>query len=99
MLATALIIPTAAAAADSLRISVGIAQNATRNAWITPTKLKNTTVNTVEPGKTSNVTFVVDRPGVFPFYCTEFCSALHLEMAGYLLVEPKGETEASAAAH
>ena len=29
------------------------------------------------------------RQGVFPFYCSEFCSALHLEMVGYLLVEPR----------
>ncbi len=43
----------------------------------------------LEPGKHSNVTFVADKPGVFPMYCTEFCSALHLEMAGYFLVEPK----------
>jgi nitrous-oxide reductase len=43
----------------------------------------------LEPGEHSNVTFVADRPGVFPLYCTEFCSALHLEMAGYFLVEPK----------
>jgi nitrous-oxide reductase len=43
----------------------------------------------LEPGRHSNVRFVADRAGVFPFYCTEFCSALHLEMAGYLLVEPK----------
>ena len=43
----------------------------------------------LEPGRHSNVTFVADRAGVFPYYCTEFCSALHLEMAGYLLVEPK----------
>ncbi len=43
----------------------------------------------LEPGEHNNVTFVADRAGVFPFYCTEFCSALHLEMAGYLLVEPK----------
>ncbi len=43
----------------------------------------------LEPGKHCNVTFVVKKAGVFPFYCTEFCSALHLEMAGYLLVEPK----------
>ena len=41
-----------------------------------------------EPGKTASLTFVADRAGVFPFYCTEFCSALHLEMQGYLLVKP-----------
>ncbi|MGM0575848.1 MAG: Sec-dependent nitrous-oxide reductase [Myxococcota bacterium] len=42
----------------------------------------------LEPGKHVDIDFVADRAGVFPFYCTEFCSALHLEMAGYLLVEP-----------
>lgn len=43
----------------------------------------------LEPGEHSNVSFVASRAGVFPLYCTEFCSALHLEMAGYLLVEPR----------
>ena len=42
-----------------------------------------------EPGKTASLTFVADRPGVFPYYCTEFCSALHLEMEGILLIIPK----------
>ncbi len=41
----------------------------------------------LEPGKTANVTIVADMAGVFPYYCTEFCSALHLEMMGYLLVK------------
>ncbi len=44
----------------------------------------------LEPGKHENASFKADMPGVYPFYCTEFCSALHLEMAGYLLVKPKG---------
>jgi nitrous-oxide reductase len=43
----------------------------------------------LEPGKTANVTFIADQAGVYPIYCSEFCSALHLEMAGYLLVEPR----------
>jgi nitrous-oxide reductase len=43
----------------------------------------------LEPGKHANVTIKADKPGVYPMYCTEFCSALHLEMAGYFLVEPK----------
>ncbi|MEX2379195.1 MAG: hypothetical protein WD530_00510, partial [Vicingaceae bacterium] len=27
---------------------------------------------------------------VFAFYCTDFCSALHQEMSGYVRVSPKG---------
>ncbi len=44
----------------------------------------------IEPGKTASATFKADKAGVYPYYCTEFCSALHLEMQGYLLVQPKG---------
>ncbi|PWB55871.1 MAG: cytochrome C [Nitrosomonadales bacterium] len=47
----------------------------------------------VEPGKTVTVKFKADKEGVYPYYCTEFCSALHLEMQGYLLVKPKGYKE------
>jgi nitrous-oxide reductase len=41
----------------------------------------------IEPGKTASVRFKADKEGVFPYYCTEFCSALHLEMMGYLYVK------------
>ena len=52
--------------------------------------LNSYNINTsLEPGKHTEIEFTADRPGVFPMYCTEFCSALHLEMAGYFLVEPK----------
>ncbi len=44
----------------------------------------------IEPGKTASTTFTADKAGIYPYYCTEFCSALHLEMQGYMLVQPKG---------
>ncbi|NRP25943.1 Nitrous-oxide reductase [Aliiroseovarius sp. xm-m-379] len=50
----------------------------------------------LEPGKTATAKIHADRPGVFSFYCTEFCSALHLEMQGYLVVKPEGFVEENA---
>ena len=50
----------------------------------------------LEPGKTASVSFVADQEGVFPYYCTEFCSALHLEMMGYLYVKDPNKKYESA---
>lgn len=43
----------------------------------------------VQPGQTNTLEFVADKAGTYPIYCTNFCSALHQEMSGYLLVKPK----------
>jgi nitrous-oxide reductase len=40
----------------------------------------------LDPGETTTVEFIADKPGTYSFYCTEFCSALHLEMQGWLIV-------------
>jgi nitrous-oxide reductase len=42
----------------------------------------------LEPGETQTIEFDANKSGTFAFYCTEFCSALHLEMLGYFLVKP-----------
>jgi len=44
----------------------------------------------VMPGATNTLRWEPQRVGVFPFYCTDFCSALHQEMQGYVRVSPKG---------
>lgn len=44
----------------------------------------------VMPGETSTLKWVPKKVGIFPFYCTDFCSALHQEMQGYVRVSPKG---------
>ena len=44
----------------------------------------------VLPGETQTLKWIPDRAGIYPFYCTDFCSALHQEMQGYLRVSPKG---------
>jgi nitrous-oxide reductase len=46
----------------------------------------------LEPGEHQTVEFDADQAGIFSYYCTEFCSALHLEMTGYFMVEPSGES-------
>lgn len=45
----------------------------------------------VDPGETKTVKFVAGEAGVFPYYCTNFCSALHQEMQGYIEVVPRGQ--------
>jgi nitrous-oxide reductase len=42
----------------------------------------------IDPGETKTFQLVLKKPGVFPFYCTNFCSALHQEMQGHLTVRP-----------
>jgi nitrous-oxide reductase len=44
----------------------------------------------IMPGETQTLMWKPDRVGVFPMYCTDFCSALHQEMSGYIRVSPAG---------
>ncbi len=44
----------------------------------------------IMPGETSTLKWTPDRVGMFPMYCTDFCSALHQEMQGYVRVSPAG---------
>jgi len=42
----------------------------------------------VMPGQTRTLKWVPNRVGVLAYYCTDFCSALHQEMSGYVRVSP-----------
>lgn len=44
----------------------------------------------VMPGETQTLKWKPTTTGVIPFYCTDFCSALHQEMQGYIRVSPAG---------
>lgn len=49
----------------------------------------------MDPGETKTLTLKMTKAGVFPFYCTNFCSALHQEMQGYLAVKPAASAPAA----
>lgn len=44
----------------------------------------------IMPGETQTLKWKPTKTGVVPFYCTDFCSALHQEMQGYVRVSPAG---------
>ncbi|WP_299121147.1 Sec-dependent nitrous-oxide reductase [uncultured Tenacibaculum sp.] len=49
----------------------------------------NTSELLIMPGQTETFLWEPKQVGVWPFYCTDFCSALHQEMQGYVRVSPK----------
>ncbi|MGB0348054.1 MAG: nitrous oxide reductase, partial [Balneolaceae bacterium] len=49
----------------------------------------NTSEILIMPGQTKTFLWEPDKVGVWPFYCTDFCSALHQEMQGYVRVSPR----------
>ena len=76
MLATALIIPTVAAAVDALRSSVGIAQNAGRNAIHTLVRQNQKTIISFGPGRAmrqSNPTALMNKERQHANVFHEFC--------------------------
>ena len=46
----------------------------------------------IMPGETATLKWTPRKTGIFPMYCTDFCSALHQEMQGYVRVSPAGST-------
>lgn len=49
----------------------------------------NTSELLIMPGQTETFVWEPKKVGVWPFYCTDFCSALHQEMQGYVRVSPR----------
>lgn len=49
----------------------------------------NTSELLIMPGQTETFVWEPKQVGVWPFYCTDFCSALHQEMQGYVRVSPR----------
>lgn len=44
----------------------------------------------IMPGETTTLKWIPKKAGMYPMYCTDFCSALHQEMQGYVRVSPAG---------
>ena len=46
----------------------------------------------IMPGETATLKWNPEKVGMYPMYCTDFCSALHQEMQGYIRVSPAGSS-------
>lgn len=46
----------------------------------------------IMPGETQTLKWTPTKTGIVPIYCTDFCSALHQEMQGYVRVSPAGSS-------
>jgi nitrous-oxide reductase len=44
----------------------------------------------IMPGETRTIVWEPKNAGIYPLYCTDFCSALHQEMQGYVRVSEAG---------
>jgi nitrous-oxide reductase len=45
----------------------------------------------IDPGQVREIELTADKTGVFWYYCIWFCSELHLEMRGRMIVIPENE--------
>ena len=43
----------------------------------------------IMPGQTKTINWKPTKAGIYPFYCTDFCSALHQEMQNYIRVSAR----------
>jgi nitrous-oxide reductase len=48
-------------------------------------------VASLDPGEIKDLEFVADKDGVHWYYCIWFCSELHMEMRGRMIVIPQDE--------
>lgn len=45
----------------------------------------------IDPGEVKHLEFLADKPGTYHYYCIWFCSELHMEMRGRMIVIPEAE--------
>ena len=64
--------------------------------WLTPFSMSDFAVMgarnselLIMPGQTETLLWKPQYAGIIPFYCSDFCSALHQEMQGYIRVSPR----------
>ncbi len=49
--------------------------------------------NVIASGKIANFRFIADKPGIYPYFCTNFCTTIDLERDSYLIIKPTGFQE------